>query len=93
MVRDFQDAHAGRSQLRGNEAFDVGADVAGQEERDVVVNDLHHHRVVVANLLPLPLRRRRMQDADTGGASRDLFAGAAEGDDAPVPERRGEKLA
>ena len=53
-----------RGELRHDRALDVGADVAGQQHRDVAVDDLQHDRVVVADTRALPVGRRRMQHTD-----------------------------
>src|SRR5688572_5755807 len=67
-MADLQYAHACMRQLRDDDAFNVGTDVASQEHSDVALAELEDDGVVVADARPLPVRLGRMKHAQRGGS-------------------------
>src|SRR5258705_9656909 len=74
VVCDLEDAYLRRHQAWNDGALDVAADVAGQEQRDVAVEHLEDHGIVVAHPLPFPLRRGRMKNEHSRGPDAEPFA-------------------
>ena len=74
VVRDLQDD--GRQQVERRRAalLDFPADVAGQQHRHLAEAQLDDERVVVAHALALPVRRRRMMDAQLDAADLEPIA-------------------
>ena len=70
VVRHLHDPQRRGRNRRQQLAFDRPADVAGQHHRDVAPPQLEHDRVVVADLLPLPVRQLRMADDDLDAVDR-----------------------
>src|SRR5258705_12603077 len=74
VVRDFQDARLRGDETRNNLALDDAADITGQQDRDVAIEDLEDHGIVVAHSLPLPVGRRRVKNDYPCGADIERFA-------------------
>ena len=67
----------GGAKPRDHVGLDGPGDVTRQDERDVADPDVEHDRVVVADLLPLPVGLRRIEDGERRGAGGQRLAGAA----------------
>src|SRR5712691_2777956 len=74
VMRDLENARLRGHETRHDRAFDVAADVAGQQERDVAIENLEHDRIVVAHLRPFPVGRGRMEDEDARGANVEFLS-------------------
>src|SRR5882762_4677503 len=76
-MRDLQNSRVRRSKFRQNRAFDVAADVAGEQQRDVAIDHLDDDRIVVPHFLPFPVGRGRMQDEDARSGDAELLSFAS----------------
>src|SRR5262245_25908593 len=67
VMRHFQHADAGRRERWDQHALDLGADVASEQDRDLAIDHLEHHGVVVAHAPTFPVGSGRIEYANANG--------------------------
>ena len=71
VVRHFEDPDTSRRELRGDGLLRLPADVPGQDDRHVAPAQFENDRIVVADVLPFPIRQRGMLDDHVDAVDRE----------------------